>query len=166
MHWDTVMWCGERRMKEFGKNWSETGENVWLQQCTACGDLVTCWEVGHVWQDTIDEWRYILKKTHHTIHCNLSMDMYLIDITECHIVNSKYLAQLYPECLQSSPIEQSWFFWFQWYIILHLLIRNWQRYTFKSILINIPAELGNIGARRASMRWEKQPILSDLGNCI
>ena len=47
------------------------------------------------------------KKTHHTIHCNLSMDMYLINITEGYIVNSKYLAQLYPECLQSSSIEQS-----------------------------------------------------------
>ena len=47
------------------------------------------------------------KKTHHTIHCNLCMDVHLIDITECYLVNSKYLAKLYPEGLQSSPIEQS-----------------------------------------------------------
>ena len=113
-----------------------------LISATALLEVWTCWEVGHVWQGTIDEWGYnIYKQTYHTIHCNLSMDVCLIDITECYLVNSKYLAQLYPECLQSSSIEQSWFFWFQWYIILHWLIRNWQRYTFKSILMTMPAEL-------------------------
>ena len=126
----------------------------------------TCWEVGHVWQNTIDEWGYIHKLTYHTMHCNWSMDMHLTDMTECHLVNSEYLAQLHPECLQSSSIEQSWCFWFQWYIILHWLIRNWQRYTFKWLLMAMPARLGNLGARCAPMKCEKQPILPDLGNCI
>ena len=121
--------------------------------------FATCWEVGHVWQGTIDEWGYdIYKQTYHTIHCNLSMDVCLIDITECYLFNSKYLAQLYPECLQSSSIEQSWFFWFQWYIMLHWLIRNWQRYTFKSILMTLPAEFGSIGAHRVPMRCKSRPF--------
>ena len=69
---------------------------------------MTCGEVGHVWQGTIDEWGYdIHKQTYHTIHCNLSMDVCLIDTTECYLVNSEYLIQLDPECLQSSSIEQS-----------------------------------------------------------
>ena len=66
----------------------------------------TCWEVGHVWQGMIDEWGCdIYKQTYHTIHCNLSMDVCFIDISECYLVNSEYLAQLYPECLKASSIE-------------------------------------------------------------
>ena len=42
MHWDTVVWCGERRMEESGKEWSEAKNmlHVWLQQCTAYNDSV------------------------------------------------------------------------------------------------------------------------------
>ena len=43
MHWDTVVQCVKWRMKESGKEWSETKKNmthVWLQQCTGCGDWV------------------------------------------------------------------------------------------------------------------------------
>ena len=51
--------------------------------------LVVKWAI--VWQGTIDEWGYIYKQTHHTMHCYLSMNVHLIDITECYLVNSEYL---------------------------------------------------------------------------
>ena len=39
-HWNTVVWCDEKRKEESGKNWGNTGEYATCFATAVCGDLV------------------------------------------------------------------------------------------------------------------------------